>query len=421
LNPPRAVGRVPDANQLDAEFDHESHRRCVAAIYPHGVSGGILSGLRVIEVSAFVAAPLAGVTLAGMGADVIRVEQRGGGIDAARWPLFEGRSLYRAGLDQGKRSLAIDLRSEVGQELVTQLIAGSGESGGIVITNLGARGWMSYDRLTQRRPDLVMVVISGSPRGGAAVDYTVNAGAGFPWVTGPEGWAGPVNHVLPAWDVATGVLAATAVLAAERHRRLVGRGQLVELALSDVAVAVAAHLGLIAEAKLVAEPRGRFGNDLYGTYARDFRTRDGRYVMVCALTTRQWQSLGEATGRAEAFRALEAIHGTDLGDEGERFRHRREINVLIEPWIGERTLDEVGKAFAAAGVLWGPYRTFKELVVEDPLAADPPASPIGFADFDRPQAPPAPAIGADTEALLTAELGLDPGQVADLRAQGLID
>ncbi len=382
---------------------------------------GILDGLRVIEISAFVAAPLAGATLAAMGANVIRVEPPGGEIDAARWPVHQGRSLYRAGLDRGKRSLAIDLRSTRGQELVAQLIRGGGSGGGIVITNLSGRGRMSYEHLAAGRPDLIMVQITGYPHGAAAVDYTVNAGVGFPWVTGPEGWAGPVNHVLPAWDVTTGVLAATAVLAAERHRRLTGAGQLVQLALSDVATAVAGHLGFLEEAKLVETPRGRYGNDLYGTYARDFRTRDGRYVMVCALTARQWRSLGEATALTHAFGTLEAMHGVDLRDEGERFRHRREISALLEPWIGARTLAEVAKAFDAVGVLWGPYRTFKELVAEDPTAADPYASPIDFGAFERQKAPPAPTIGADTEHLLETELGLDSEQVAALRQQGIID
>lgn len=391
------------------------------AIYSHEVVRGVLSGLRVVEVSAFVAAPFAGATLAGMGADVIRVEQLGGGIDAHRWPQHDGRSLYRAGLDQGKRSLMVDLRSERGQELVAELICGGGEAGGIVITNLGARGWMSYERLRQRRPDLVMVLIAGSPDGGTAVDYTVNAGTGFPWITGPEGWPGPVNHVLPAWDVTTGALAAGAVLAAERHRRLTGEGQLVELALSDVALAVAGHLGLLAEARLVEEPRGRFGNDLYGSYARDFRTADSRYVMVCALTPRQWKSLGEATGLAPDFAALEARHGIDLSDEGERFLHRREISALVEPWVASRTLSEVAAAFDAAGVLWGPYRTFKQLLAEEPAASRPAASPIAFAGFQRSPAPDAPAVGADTEEILVRELGLDSAQVAELRAQGVID
>jgi 2-methylfumaryl-CoA isomerase len=385
------------------------------------MKNGILAGLRVIEVSAFVAAPMAGATLASMGADVIRIEQRGGGIDAHRWPLHDGRSLYRAGLDQGKRSVTVDLRSVTGQELATNLIVGGGPDGGILVTNLATKGWMAYERIAEKRPNLIMLAIVGSPGGGAAVDYTINAGVGFPWVTGPEDWKGPVNHVLPAWDLTTGLLAASAVLAAERHRRLTGEGQLVEIALSDVAIAVAGHLGFLAEAKLNAEPRGRFGNDLYGTYARDFRSADGTHIMVCALTPRQWTSLASATRLTEAFKELEAKHRVDLTDEGSRFVHRRQISALLEPWIAARSLAEVGEAFDAAGVLWGPYRTFQELVRDDPQAAEPYASAISFGAFERTKAAAGPDIGADTADVLSAELGLTEDEIAALRAQAVID
>jgi 2-methylfumaryl-CoA isomerase len=382
---------------------------------------GVLTGMRVLEVSAFVAAPLAGAPQAAVGADVIRIEQRGGGVDAHRWPVHEGRSLYRAGLDRGKRSLALDLHSERGREIVTDLVASGGDEAGMLVTNLGAGGWMSYGRLSERRPDLIMVVIGGTPEGAPAVDYTVNAGVGFPWVTGPEGWPGPVNHVLPAWDVATGLLATLGLVAAERHRRRTGEGQVVNLALSDVAIAVAGHLGLLAEAALVEEPRGRFGNDLFGSYGRDFETRDGRHVMVAALTRRQWRGLGEATGLSGAFASLEQAHGADLADEGERFAHRGEISALVEPWLRERTLEEVRAVFDRHGVLWGPYRTFKELVRDDPRAARRVASPLVFSSCPEAPAPPAPEIGADTEEVLRELLGLRPADIAELRASRVID
>lgn len=380
---------------------------------------GILGGLRLVEVSAFVAAPIAGATLASLGAEVIRVEQIGGGIDARRWPLHEGRSLYRAGLDRGKRSITVDLRSTRGQQLVADLIAGSGEDGGIFVTNLAAKEWMSYERLAEARPDLIMVVIGGTPDGGPAVDYTVNAGIGFPWITGPEAWANPVNHVLPAWDVAAGLLTCTAVLAAERHRRRTGEGQLVQLALSDVALAVSAQLGFIAEAAQIDEPRGRFGNDLYGSYARDFRTFDGRFVMVCALTRRQWKGLAEATGLATAFASLEALHNVDLGDEGARFVHRREISALVEPWVAGRTLEEVRSTFDAHGVLWGAYRTFKELVRDDPRASNLTASPLVFSSHSQKPAPSAPQIGSDTVSVLRDVLGLSAEAIVELREAGV--
>jgi len=95
------------------------------------MAGGILSGLRIVEISAFIAAPLGGATLAAMGADVIRVDPPGGGIDIGRWPLHRGRSIYWAGLNQGKRSVAIDMRTEPGQEKVARLITKRSRIGSI--------------------------------------------------------------------------------------------------------------------------------------------------------------------------------------------------------------------------------------------------------------------------------------------------
>ena len=381
---------------------------------------GILSGLRVVEVSAFVAAPLTGATLASLGAEVIRVEQVGGGLDARRWPVHQGRSLYRAGLDRGKRSVALDLRAPRGQEIVAELVTSSGEGGGIIVTNLGRRDLLSYDQLAARRSDVIVISIEGTDSGGAAVDYTVNAGIGFPWVTGPGELIGPVDHVLPAWDVATGFLATTGLLAAERHRRATGEGQLVRVALSDVALAVADHLGFLAEAALIDEPRGRYGNDLFGSYGRDFRTSDGRHVMLLALTRRQWTSLARATQLEDAFREIEAKHGVDLSDEGARFTHRGEISALIEAWAAARTLAEVATVLDEHGALWGPYRTFKEFVRDEPRALRPPTSPLSFASHPRPDAPSAPELGADTRAVLSELLQLTPETLDELSQDGVI-
>lgn len=341
----------------------------------------ILAGLRIVELSAFVAAPLGGATLAALGADVIRVDPPGGGMDIDRWPLHGGRSLYWAGLNQGKRSVTIDTRTDVGQRQVARLIAAPGEGGGILLTNLPVRGWNSYKALSTLRRDLIMVAITGDRDGGTAVDYTVNAALGFPWLTGPEGHDGPVNHVLPAWDGMTGLLAALGILAAERRRRLHGEGQLVELSLSDVGLAVAGHLGLIGEAILEAEPRGRFGNEVYGTFGRDFVTRDGRRVMVLALTARQWASLGEATGLTPDFSVLESRVGADFRLEGDRWIHRKSLFALLEAWAARHDLADVREAFEGHGVLWSPYQTPKQLVAEDRRAST--ANPM-FSEVEHP-------------------------------------
>ncbi|MGH7910935.1 MAG: CoA transferase, partial [Candidatus Dormibacteraceae bacterium] len=270
---------------------------------------------------------------------------------------------------------------------------------GNLLTNLPPRGPLAHPELARRNPDQVTVQIVGQRDGSAAVDYTVNAMTGFPWVTGPPGATGPVNHVLPAWDVATGYLAATSLLAADRARTRGAGGSLVTLSLADIALQVAEHLGLIDEARLVEEPRGRFGNQVYGTFGVDLRTADGRWLMVLALTPRQWRSLVSATGIA-----TDDLRG-DLALEEVRWEHREALGERLRRWAGSQPYPAVAERLSGEGCLWGPFRTFKELVRDDPRVAELVAS-----------RPPDPVLGASTEAVL-AELGEDPER---LRAEGLI-
>jgi 2-methylfumaryl-CoA isomerase len=112
-----------------------------------------LDGLTVLEVSSFVAAPLGGMTLAQLGANVIRIDPLGGGPDLRRWPLApSGVSLYWTGLNKGKRSVSLNFRTPEGRRLVGDLLAASGDGGGIVLTNAVGQGWLSYSELARLRP-----------------------------------------------------------------------------------------------------------------------------------------------------------------------------------------------------------------------------------------------------------------------------
>ncbi len=397
-----------------------------------------LSGLRIVEGSAFVAAPSGGMMLAQLGADVIRFDQIGGGIDHDRWPLTpEGRSMYWAGLNKGKRSLAVDLRSEAGRELVTELISAPGDSNGIFLTNFPNRGWMSYESLRRRRDDLVYVNIKGNRDGSTAVDYTVNPAVGYPFVTGPDSSASPANHVLPAWDVICGQMTALGLVAADRHRHLHGEGQLVEIALADVAMWTVAMLGHIAEAQINRAERSRLGNDMYGAFGRDFETRDGRRVMAVAISYRQWQSLLDAMGMEEKMKRVEELLETDFHDEGARFDHRAVIGAVMDPWFRTRTLEQIRTLFDEHGVCWGPYQTFGQLVDEDPRCSvenpmfqmvDQPGigrylmagSPLDFSALDRASVRPAPVLGQHTEEILAVDLGLSGAEIGTLMDEGVV-
>ena len=394
---------------------------------------GILTDLRIVEVSAFIAAPLGGMTLAQLGADVIRIDPIGGNIDAARWPLAPGgTSLYWASLNKAKRSVCLALNTPEGQEIAQALIRGAGT----LLTNLPAGKWMGYDVLRQAREDLIVLRLTGNPDGSAAIDYTVNCAGGFPLATGPAG-VGPVNHVLPAWDIAAGLYLSTGLLAAERARHRTGHGQEVTLSLADVMLASVANLGYIADVQVNNAVRPAMGNDLYGAFGRDFAVAGGRRIMLAAISNRQWRAIGKATGLTDKLAMIGPMMDLDLDTEGGRFEARHAIAAVLEPWFARRTLDEVRAAFDGSGVLWGPYQDFGQLVHEDPRCSmanplfgevDQPgvgrimtnASPLGFSADIRPAAARAPRLGEHTEAVLTGVLGLSSAQYGKLHDSGIV-
>jgi 2-methylfumaryl-CoA isomerase len=400
---------------------------------------GILKGLRIVEGSAFVAAPLGGMTLAQLGADVIRFDQIGGGLDYGRWPLAveSKQSLFWAGLNKGKRSIAVDLRNPRGQELLTELIAAPGENAGIFSTNFPARGWLGYESLKTHRSDLIMANFVGRRDGGSEVDYTVNPQLGFPNLTGPMNSPEPVNHVLPAWDFISGHMLALGLLAAERHRRLSGEGQFIRLALKDVGLAMLANLGMIAEVMINDEDRPKQGNYLYGAFGRDFETLDGKRLMVVGLTRLQWKCLSQATGLGAAFEALGQRLGLNMQDEGDRFRARREIAALLEPWFHARTLAEVRRIFEEHRVTWGPYRSVREAIDQDPDCSTDnpmfgmldqagigrylvPGTPLDFSAVERVPPQPAPQLGQHTDEILLDVLQLSELEVGKLHDAGIV-
>ena len=394
--------------------------------------------MRIVEGSAFIAAPSGAMTLAQLGADVIRFDQIGGGLDFGRWPLTPGGvSLYWNGLNKGKRSIAVDLRSKQAQELLAALVCAPGPDGGFFLSNFPARGWMSYDRLRERRADLIMCNVVGNHDGSTAVDYTVNPAMGYPLVTGPVDDERPVNHVLPAWDLVCGQSVAVAMLAADRHRSRTGQGELVTVALSDVALAVVSAMGHLGEAQLLDRERPRVGNDLYGAFGRDFATRDARRVMPVAITDRQWQALCDATESTEQMRLLAAQLALDFDDEGDRFLARDEIAAIIAPWCVARTLAEVRATFDIHGVCWGPYQSFTQLVRDDPRCSvanpmfaevDQPGvgrllaagSPIAPFELGRLPVRRAPLLGEHTDEILAEVLGLSGAEIGALHDQKVI-
>lgn len=401
-----------------------------------------LEGLQVVECASFVAGPTGGMTLAQLGASVVRIDPIGGGADHRRWPVVgngtgpaDAESYYWTSLNKGKRSVAVDMRSDEGRELVTALITAPGPDRGVLVDNVVGRRWMSNAALVAQRADLIHVRVQGYPDGLPAVDYTVNAEVGIPLITGTEEGAAPVNHVLPAWDLVTGLSVSTAVLAALYERSRTTRGAYVELALADVALAGVANLGWLSEAAERGGERPRHGNHVYGSFGVDFSCADGQRVMVVALTPAQWAALCTVTGTGDVFAALEQALDADLTAESDRYRLRDTIAAVLKPWFTARDYATVSHELDTARVLWGRYQGMSDVV-----AAHRAGRHAVLADMDLPgdagssitarspmrwngehgDAGPAPDLGRDTDEVLAEVLGLGPAEITGLRGRGVV-
>lgn len=399
-----------------------------------------LHDLTVIEGSSFIAGPSCALHLAQMGANVIRFDTIGGGPDYHRMPQSaSGDSLYWQGLNKGKRSVAIDLHSNEGRELAQAIITAPGAGKGLFVTNYPEKGFLGHDKLAVLREDLITLRIQGWANGRNGVDYTVNAAIGVTFMTGPATLESdePVNNSLPAWDLLAGAYGAFALVSAERRRRMTGQGGEIRLALSDLAVGSLAHLGQVAEVT-VGGNRGRYGNALYGAFGRDFLARDGKRVMIVAITPRQWSGLVDAVGVQKEVAALEVKLGLSFAKEERlRFEHRERLFPIFEAAIKSLDSGPFIDALERSGVCWEPYQTLKHAVAVDPrfvtsnplfeMVTHPDGStyptPKGLARTnvaDNRKAAVSPALGQHTEQVLADHLGLSGSQIGTLMDKGIV-
>lgn len=400
----------------------------------------LLEGLRVVEAASFIAAPSCGLHLAQMGAEVIRLDAIGGGPDFRRWPKApNGASLYWEGLNKGKKSVAVNLATPEGRELALTIVCAPGRGAGLFVTNHPLKGIFVHSQLAAQRPDIISVRVMGWSDGRSALDYTVNAALGVPLLTGPAELGDvPVNHVLPAWDIAAGLHAALALMAAERKRSFTGEGREIRVPLGDVAMASLGHLGQIAEVTVSGRDRERFGNDLFGAFGRDFVTADGRRVMIVALTGRQWQDLVSILGIGEEVVRIEQQLGVDFAaDEGIRFTHRDRLNPIVADAVARRSAAELAAAFQDTGVCWGDYKSLRHAVgdpklisAENPLFSQvrhpsghsylTPGAAATFVGSTRGAPVRAPSLGEHTDEVLAELLGLSGNQIAKLHDEGTV-
>jgi crotonobetainyl-CoA:carnitine CoA-transferase CaiB-like acyl-CoA transferase len=386
-----------------------------------------LSGVRVVDLSRVLAGPYATMTLADLGADVIKVEHPRGGDETRSWgpPYAGGEAAYFLSVNRSKRSVALDLKDADGRELALRLC----ERADVVIENFRAGGAMrlglDYEAVRTRRPDVVYCTISGfgsrEPRDRPAYDFVLQAESGLMSVTGePDGEPTKVGVALI--DVLTGLNAAAAILAALHRRDRTGEGELIEVALLDSAFA--SLVNVAQNALVTGEEPARYGNAHASIVPYEpFRASDG-WIAVAAGNDGLFVRLCDAIERPRL--ATDERYATNDG----RVRNRDSLVAELRSVFAERPTAEWVELLLAAGVPAGKIRGVGEALreagnattrVPHPTAGElelvAPPFTLARAGLRRAEAPP--LLGQHTAEVL-AELGVEEERQAELERRGAI-
>jgi crotonobetainyl-CoA:carnitine CoA-transferase CaiB-like acyl-CoA transferase len=366
------------------------------------------------------------MTLADLGADVVKVEHPKGGDETRSWgpPFAGGESAYFLSVNRGKRSVALDLKDPEGRDLALELCARAD----VVIENFrsggAARLGLDYAAVRARRPDVVYCTITGfgprEPRTRPGYDFTVQAESGLMSITG-EPDAEPMKVGVAVVDVLTGLNAAVAVLAALHRRSQTGEGELIEISLLDSAVA--ALVNVAAGALVTGAEAKRYGNAHPSIVPyQPFRTVDGS-LAVAAANDGLYRKLCVAIERPDL--AADERYATNDA----RVRNRGSLVAELEAVFAERTTDEWLRVLLHAEVPAGEIRGVLAAIqaaeatteIEHPTAGTLPLvnAPFSFAQASLRTPVPPPLLGEYTAEVL-AELGVDEERLMELERRGVI-
>lgn len=405
-----------------------------------------LEGLRILDLSRILAGPWASQTLGDLGAEIIKVERPGQGDDTRSWgpPYLDGGQAEEGQLrdaayflctNRNKRSVAIDLSQETGQELVRELAMHSD----VLIENFKCGGLkqygLDYDSLRQVNPRLIYCSITGFGQTGPyaqrpGYDFLVQGMSGLMSVTGhPDGHegAGPMKVGVALTDILTGLYASTAILAAVQARRQTGKGQHIDLALLDVGVACLANQNM--NYLYGGDVPKRMGNAHPNTVPyQDFPTADG-HMIIAIGNDAQFARFCQAAGHAEW--AQDARFRTHAN----RIQYREALIPLVrQATIGRATRDWVS-LLESAMVPCGPINTVADVFEDAQVkargmridmthaqAGDIPlvSSPMRLSETPVRYRMAPPVLGQDTGDVLQEWLALSDGQIQDLKTRGVI-
>ncbi len=393
---------------------------------------GALAGLTVLDLSRVLSGPFATMTLADLGADVVKIEQPGTGDDTRQWgPPFQGdEAAYFLSVNRNKRSLAVDLKSADGLALVRDLA----RRADVVVENFrpgtAARLGLGYDDLAAENPGLVYASISGYGQTGpdshrAGYDAIAQARSGIMSVTG-EADGPPVRVGVSSADLVAGMWAVIGILAALRERDRSGQGQWVDISLLDGSVSWLTYVASGYFATGTRPPRYGSAHPTIAPY-QGFATKDGD-LMLAVGNDAIWRRFASVAGRADL------LEDPRFTTNPLRVEHRDELLPLVADAMAARTSVEWVEVLDAAGVPVGPIQTVDEVVTDPQVLArgmigevkHPTAGtvrtigcPVRLTATPPQVRTAPPLLGQHTDDVL-AELGVDQERLVALRASGAV-
>ncbi|SPJ26025.1 CaiB/BaiF CoA transferase family protein [Palleronia abyssalis] len=406
-------------------------------------AGGILAGVKVLDLSRVVAGPLAGQTLADLGADVVKIERTGGGDDLRTlgppWVTSPDDSLeqstYFQTVNRGKRSLTLDFATPDGAEILRGLI----KDADVLIENFRtgtlSRYGLGYDELSKLNPRLIYCSITGFGQTGpysdrSGYDYLVQAMGGQMAVTGlPDGMtgAGPMRVGVPIADITAGNNAVIGILSAIIDRAKTGKGQHIDISLFDSQVALL--LNSLSAWLNARAPLPRTGNDHPTAVPNGvFQVSDG-HILIATFNDREFARLAEALGHPEWATDAKYARSRD------RLANRVDLTRDMTEALSHHGKLHWMKTINAAKVSCGPINDMSDIEQDEQLAERDMfiklthhkmgdvrlvGSPLKFSATPVVYNAPPPLVGEHTDELLRERLTLSDAQIQDLRARNII-
>ncbi len=312
-----------------------------------------LEGIRVLDLGSYIAGPLCCMFLADHGADVIRAEPPDGKVDRAMGPFSpDGEPItYGLTVQRNKKNITLNLRSERGKKLFDELVGKMD----VVVHNYPVgtveSALLDYERLSNINPKLVLTAISGFGQNGPyarrlCFDPIAQAMSGAMSITGFAGMP-PLRAGVPFVDFNTAARAALGTMFALYERNFSGLGQLVDIALFDVAFSMTGTMGCAAEFKLLGEIRKPVGNCSFYAYAFCGRAADG-YVMISLIGNGIWKRMCSVLNRKDL------IGNPRFKDNYCRYRNYQAIDLILSEWIKDKSVSEVLGILDKANIPAGP-------------------------------------------------------------------